>query len=425
MSKILDQIKRNAVPEGVLRSAAKGALPLEPAEMLDILVYLTQNPVFAQEAKMTLARFDVVATVEVVSDPAASPEVIGYFWMESNRRNSLMPAMIENPAVTENLLMEAAATGRREIVSLLFASPRARSSPAVVEALASNPHLRPEELEELRGQQEPAEEVTATEARIEEAPVEAAPVKDAAVEEARVEEARVEEAPAADDLEIDSTYQAWQQEHASEIAAEEGKPFELTGAGEDEGEQKEAEPKHEEAEATPSGSSDSSVTLALTALGAAARLKPVPADDKKLSLIQRIGKMNTAERVRTAFIGNRDERMILIRDGVKIVQHAVLASPKLTEPEVESMASATNLTENVLREIARSRRFMKNYNVRRNLTNNPKCPLDLSLNLVKNLMVYDLKSLRHSKNVPETLRRLAAELYKEKAGPAKEIKRRT
>ena len=420
MLKILDQIKRGAVPEGVLRSAAKGALPLEPAEMLEILVFLTQNPVFAQEAKMTLARFDVVATVEVVSDPAASPEVIGYFWMESNRRTALMPAMIENPAVTDNLLMEAAATGRREIVSLLFASPRARSSPAVVEALASNPHLRPEELQELRGQQEPAEEVAATEARIEESPAEAAPAK-----EAPVEEARVREAPAAGDLEIDSTYQAWQQEHASEIQAEEGKPFELTGAGEDEGEQKEAEPKHEEAEATPPGSSDSSVTLALTALGAAARLKPVPVDDKKLSLIQRIGKMNAAERVRTAFMGNRDERMILIRDGAKIVQSAVLASPKLTEPEVESMASATNLTENVLREIARSRRFMKNYNVRRNLTNNPKCPLDLSLNLVKNLMVYDLKSLRHSKNVPETLRRLAAELYKEKAGPAKEIKRRT
>src|SRR5215831_13714940 len=235
MSKILDQIKRNAVPEGVLRSAAKGALPIDPAEMLDILVYLTQNPVFAQEAKMTLARFDVVATVEVVSDPAASPEVIGYFWMESNQRTALMPAMIENPAVTENLLMEAAAIGRREIVSLLFASPRARSSPPVVEALATNPHLRPEELQELLGQPEPAEEVAPTQTPVEEAPVEAAPM-----EAAPVEEARVEELPVADDVEIDSNYQAWQQEHAAEIAAEEGKPFELTGAGEEGGEQKEA-----------------------------------------------------------------------------------------------------------------------------------------------------------------------------------------
>ena len=78
-----------------------------------------------------------------------------------------------------------------------------------------------------------------------------------------------------------------------------------------------------------------------------------------------------------------------------------------------------------MREIARNRRFLKNYSVVRNLVNNPRCPLDIALTLVKNLLVYDLKSLRHSKSIPETLRRLAAELYKEKTGPAKEIKRKT
>ena len=178
-----------------------------------------------------------------------------------------------------------------------------------------------------------------------------------------------------------------------------------------------------ESQPGPATAVDASATLALTALGAAPRLRPV-ADPKNLSLIQRIAKMNAAERVRTAFNGSRDERMILVRDGAKIVQSSVLASPKLTESEVESFASATNVSENVLREIARSRRFMKNYNVGRNLTNNPKCPLDLSLTLVRNLMVYDLKTLRHSKNVPDTLRRVAAELYREKTGPMKEAKRK-
>jgi hypothetical protein len=385
MSKILDQIKRNTVPEGVLRSAAKGALPLEPAEMLEILVFLTQNPVFAQQAKMTLAGFDVVSAVEVVSDPAASPDVIGYFWMESNRRTPLMPAMIENPAVTENLLMEAAATGRREIVSLLLASPRARGSAAVVAALATNPSLTPEERRELQEEASPAEEV-----------------------------------PPAVDPETDAAHQTWHREHAAEIAAEEGKPFELIGSDEDE--KKEDQEKDDAAK--PGAPPDASVSLALTALGSA-RAKPAPIDEKKLSLLQRISKMNAAQRVHTAFNGNKEERLILIRDGAKIVQSSVLASPKLTEPEVEAFSSATNVSENVLREIAHSRRFMKNYNIGRNLVNNPKCPLDLSLTLVRNLMVYDLKSLRHSKNIPETLRRLAFELYKEKAGPAKEIRRKT
>jgi hypothetical protein len=59
----------------------------------------------------------------------------------------------------------------------------------------------------------------------------------------------------------------------------------------------------------------------------------------------------------------------------------------------------------------------------RNLVNNPKCPLDLSLNWVKVLLVYDLKSLRNNKNVPETIRQVAFKLYREKSGPSKEAKR--
>jgi hypothetical protein len=37
------------------------------------------------------------------------------------------------------------------------------------------------------------------------------------------------------------------------------------------------------------------------------------------------------------------------------------------------------------------------------------------LTLVKTLHVYDLKSLRHNKNVPDTIRKVAQKLYLEKA----------
>src|SRR5579864_4142704 len=109
MSNVLDQIKRNAVPAAVMRSAAKGALPLPAAEMLEILVYLTHNPVFAQDARMTLASWDAESAAQVMRDVAAPPEVLGYFWSESNRRPSLMPALIANSAISENMLIELAA----------------------------------------------------------------------------------------------------------------------------------------------------------------------------------------------------------------------------------------------------------------------------------------------------------------------------
>src|SRR5262249_24373304 len=195
----LDQIKSNAVPASTMRTAAKGALPVSAVETLEILVYLTQNPIFAQDARMTLAGFDVVSAVEILADPAAPPEVLGYFWMEENRRPSLMRVLIENPAIDHNILTEAAATGSREIVTLLLASPRARSAPGVVEALAFSSSLLPEELRDLRA--EPPPQV---------------------------------EAPAEEDAESEAAHEAWRSEHAPEIAAEEGKAFELLESSEEE-----------------------------------------------------------------------------------------------------------------------------------------------------------------------------------------------
>src|SRR5260370_26446909 len=91
-------------------------------------------------------------SVEVAADPGAPPDVLGYFWLETNRRPALLPALIENPAISEMLLVEAAAGGRREIVAALLSSPRARSSPMVVQALSTNPELTPEQLSELQGE---------------------------------------------------------------------------------------------------------------------------------------------------------------------------------------------------------------------------------------------------------------------------------
>ncbi len=393
MASLLDQIKSNSVPAAVMRTAANGALPLPAGEMLEVLVYLTHNPVFRQDAKMTLAKWDVASAIEVMSDPAASPDVLGYFWLEENRRPALMPRLLENPAISENMLMEVASSCPRTMAGFLLASPRARSSPAVIEALSINPALTPEELQELQAGPAPVVE---------------------AQEVAEVQKAQ--EVQEVEDLttdpEILAAHQAWYQEHAAEIAAEEDKPFELTGKDEDEA-----------VELPAPASPDSAETQAAAAMAFQARAQALAEDSNKLSSLQKIARMKAADRVKLAFSGNKEERSILIRDGARIVQISVLASPKLTDPEVETFASAKNLTENVLREIARNRRFMKNYNVVRNLVNNPKCPLDLSLTWVKMLHVYDLKSLRQNKNVPDTIRQVAFKLYREKSGPSRESKR--
>jgi hypothetical protein len=407
MAPILEQIKKNAVPVNVMRSAAKGALPIPAEEMLEVLVYLTQNPLFGQDARMTLAKWDAQSAIEVLGKDTATPEVLLYYWQPENRRPGLMPTLIENPAIPESLLMELADTASRETVNMLLASARVRNSPGTVEALLGNEYVTPAEAQKLRGESD-------TEAA-------SVPPQEEALEEFEVHP------------ETEAALRMFQTEHASEIAAEEDKPFELTkeeapseadntapvASAEDA-----APPPAEAPQATVAEAVPPAVVAPATIVQEAAAQAAVAAEklgefeateQKKLTVLQRVSKLNVGQRIKLGFIGGKEERALLIRDTARLVQNAVLASPKVTDAEVESFAGSKNLQENVFREIARQRRFLKLYPVVRNLVNNPRCPLDISLTLVKTLMVYDLKSLRHNKNVPDTIRKVAAKLYQEKA----------
>jgi hypothetical protein len=136
---------------------------------------------------------------------------------------------------------------------------------------------------------------------------------------------------------------------------------------------------------------------------------------RRQTLLQQIAKMTVAQRVQFAVKGGSEARRTLIRDTNKVVQRAVLQSPRLTDQEVEAFAAMSNLTDEILRLIAANRLFRKNYVVVRNLVNNPKVPLDVSLHLLPMINAVDLKKLTMNKNVPETLRSSAIKLQKQRS----------
>lgn len=146
---------------------------------------------------------------------------------------------------------------------------------------------------------------------------------------------------------------------------------------------------------------------------AAAEAEPDVA--KRQTLLQRVAKMTVAQRVQFAIKGSSEARRTLIRDTNKVVQRAVLQSPRLTDQEVESFASMSTLTDEILRLIANNRAFRKNYMVVRNLLNNPKTPLDVSLHMLPMVNAMDLKKLTTNKNIPETLRTTAQKLQRTRA----------
>jgi hypothetical protein len=71
---------------------------------------------------------------------------------------------------------------------------------------------------------------------------------------------------------------------------------------------------------------------------------------------------------------------------------------------VETFASMTSLTDEVLRVIANNRKFRRNYSVVMNLMNNPKTPIDVTLHMLPSITAPDLKKLATNRNVSETLR---------------------
>jgi hypothetical protein len=143
---------------------------------------------------------------------------------------------------------------------------------------------------------------------------------------------------------------------------------------------------------------------------AEAALEAEPDLGKRQTLLQRLAIMTVSQRVQFAIKGGSEARRTLIRDSNKVVQRAVLQSPRLTDQEVEAFASMSSLTDEILRIIAKNRNFRKNYVVVRNLMNNPKTPLDVSLHMLPMLNALDLKRLCTNKNIPETLRSTANKL---------------
>ncbi len=361
---MLDLIRESAVPVSVMRSASNGALSLPTEEIVEILVHLSQHQLFGEQARLTLAGLKEEKLQPVASDPKTPAAVLDYLIAPANLRPALLPVLLENPGVPEKDVVELAKSGSREVVIELLVSARAQSIARVREELARNPHLTPAEVASLT----PNQTVVGA--------------SDVAVEE-----------PISPEVEAElARYQA---EHAAAIAAAEGTPFELADASEEERTHLKTV---ETAVATPQ----------------AAAAKAAPQKPERVSTLQKIARLAVGERIQLGMKGSREERFVLIRDGSKLVSAAVLESPKLTDQEVEMFAAMKNVQESVLRGIAGKRKFMKLYAVMRALVNNPRCPLDVSLPLMKNLLPADLKSVSMNKNVSDTLRKLAHKMHHEK-----------
>jgi hypothetical protein len=128
---------------------------------------------------------------------------------------------------------------------------------------------------------------------------------------------------------------------------------------------------------------------------------------EKVSVVQKIYRLNAAEKMIVALKGSREERAILVRDPNRIVSAAVLGSPRLTEAEIEAFSAMKNVSDQVLRSIGNHREWTKRYAIANNLVHNPRTPIGIALTLVPRLNPKDVKGLAMDRNVPEAVRKHA------------------
>lgn len=126
-------------------------------------------------------------------------------------------------------------------------------------------------------------------------------------------------------------------------------------------------------------------------------------DSDRFNVYQAICGMTAGEKIKLAHTGDRSVRNLLIKDKNRVVSISVLKNPKLTEQEVVMTVSSTSVSEDVIREIAKSRQWMKCYKVKTAMVLNPHTPLTFSLKIIDYLRDKELKQLSKSKGIPGAL----------------------
>jgi hypothetical protein len=348
MARMVDLIRAGSAPSAIMRRAAQGALSLPPSEAIEILVALAGNRELGAEAEQTLWSWNEPSLIEVASDAGTPTEVLLHLLQYHAQRPAVITALCENPRLPLTELEHLAKHAGPDVLRAMTLSARVRASSQLLESMAENP----------------------------------------AAETAK---AQLDHwASTAQDQEAETIAANFLLGHATEVSAEEGRDFELV--------------------ASPDGEEDNLAKLML--LAKRGETAEQPEDVAKLSLLQRIGRMRVGERIKLAVRGNREERMVLIRDRSRLVSLAVLESPKVSDTEMEAFASMKNIQESVLRAIATKRKYIKLYGVVKALATNPKTPLDVALPLLSHLLIKELRGLGMNKNVNEAVRKLAVKLFR-------------
>ena len=135
---------------------------------------------------------------------------------------------------------------------------------------------------------------------------------------------------------------------------------------------------------------------------------------EKESFYKRMQRLNVAEKIKLALLGNKEARDILLKDANKIVSNTVLKNPRITEDEITKIVNSRNISDDLLRQVSHNKEWLKKYPIKLGMVNNPKTPLTVSMRLLSQLNERDIQHIAKSKNVSSALAAAAKKMVLQK-----------
>jgi hypothetical protein len=386
---VVKAVVEGTAPRPARLAAARGVLPLPQTDLLEILVALAASTVdeeLSNNARQTLENQDREALREIVAAPNAAPNVLAYFAGEENLPTAVHEAILTNLNTPDAAIVNFARKTKDGSLLELITHNQQRliRAPQLIEAIIANPYRtseaerRAQETKREFFQKERGAQQIANELR--------AQGLDAAAE-------FIEKAEFAENLEESSL----SYEDALLIA----KHIEIPDAEVDDSwlSLDLIEELYEETE-------EQRQAIIGKILGEM-RADGDEISGERVSMLNRILRMNMRDRVKLAMKGDREARNILIRDPNRIVAQAVLQNPRITEQEIEKIAAMRTVPEEVLRQIAINRQWSRIYTIVHNLARNPRTPLATVMTILTRLQLRDLIALSKNRNVSDAVRRQA------------------
>jgi hypothetical protein len=372
LSEPLKKILGPGAPPAIKTMAARGLAPLGPKDLATALFQLSLDvdPALAETARKTATSLPE-RVLQAAFGEALDGRVLHFFARHVASRPEFVELIVYNHATAdETFAYFAAQCGERELEMIAAAEERCLRHPAIVEALYFNERARQSTVDRL------IELCVRNDVMIDRIPA-------------------FKEAAAA--LQVGAEAPSLAQQEAEDDLFREA-----VDAGK------------EEVVGVDASTADETVAKIIGEGEEGAKAEEEEADPRRMS-IEKIRDLKTSTKIRLATVGTAFHRAVLIRDSNKQVALAAVKSPGISDMEVARYSANRALNEDVIRFIANHREFLKNYQVKFNLVNNPKCPLPTSLRLLVYLRDADLKAISRSKSVSATLAGMARKHLAQKA----------